>query len=89
MFTFKKYENQMVFLQFFFFIFLKHNWHKLMRIADMPNGVRKQLADVIETRGSFVMRSKQKIHSQNGVIISVLKCNFHVRISSFYYKYSQ
>ena len=34
MFTFKKYDNQMVSLQFFF-IFLKHNWHKLMRKADM------------------------------------------------------
>ena len=35
MFTFKKYDNQMVFLQFFFFIFVKHNWHKLTRKAVM------------------------------------------------------
>ena len=35
MFTFKKYDNQMVFLAIFFFIFLKHNWHKLMRKADI------------------------------------------------------
>ena len=35
MFTFKKYDNQIVFLQFFFFIFLKHHWHKLMRKADI------------------------------------------------------